>query len=372
MNGRSLGAGGWVVAWLAVLACAAPDQVAPPAPSRSSESEPKPPQRIITLAPSLTETAFALGLGGRVVGVGDYDQWPPEAATRPRLGGLINPNLERMVALQPDLAVLLPSQEDIARRLETLGIETLILPSETLEDVETAYRRLGTVGGVSATAEEAVAAFRRRLAPRAVARDARVMLSLSRPVGSVATVRIAGPDTFLDELLGRLGAVNAFADAPTRYPLVGLEEILARAPDVIVEIYPEAVSAATEAALRQDWQRVAPRLPAVRDERIAVIGGTFTVVPGPRLPELYEALGVALGKNPPSVPPLEKGGSRNPESPSFLKGGVGVDFSHPSPGFTPGATQGHPEGCETKAVSGLSLSLDLRRRERGWAEGGRP
>jgi iron complex transport system substrate-binding protein len=271
------------------VACAVPEGGPVPGP------EATPCQRIITLAPSITETAFALGLGDRVVGVGDYDQWPPEATTRPRLGGLINPNLERMVALQPDLAALLPSQDDIARRLGALGVEVLTLESETLDDVEAAYRRLGAACGAEAAAAAAVADFRRRLEPRPIAEGARVVLSLSRPVGEVATVRVAGPGTFLDELLHRLGAENAFADAPTLYPQVGLEAILTRAPDILVEIHPAPVSVATREALHRDWQRHAPRIPAVQGGRIAVIGGTFTVVPGPRLPELYEALAVALG-----------------------------------------------------------------------------
>src|SRR5689334_1303434 len=79
---------------------------------------PEVPQRIVALAPNLSETLFALGLGDRVVGVGDFSTWPPEAADKPRLGGLFDANLERIVSLKPDLAVLLPSEKDLAAKLQ--------------------------------------------------------------------------------------------------------------------------------------------------------------------------------------------------------------------------------------------------------------
>ena len=95
--------------------------------------EPAPlPQRIIALTPSLVETLFALGLGDRVAGVGSYVFWPPAAAARPRIGGLFDPNLERIVSLKPDLAVLLPSERDLATRLKPLGVDVLVVPDETL------------------------------------------------------------------------------------------------------------------------------------------------------------------------------------------------------------------------------------------------
>ena len=138
------------------------------------------PQRILALAPSVAETAFALGLGDRVVGVGDYVHWPPEAAARPRLGGLINPNLEAMVRLRPDLAILLPSEEDIARSLRRLEIEVLTVESESLADLGETAMAIGRRCGVPDRAEELRRGLVRGLAPREIAGGRSVMVTVGR------------------------------------------------------------------------------------------------------------------------------------------------------------------------------------------------
>lgn len=247
----------------------------------------------MALAPSLTETLFALGLGDRVVGVGDYTRWPPEAAAKPKLGGLFDPNLERMVALQPDLAVLLPGERGLGEKLEGLGIATLYLPSETLEDAERAFTEISRRCGVPEEGERLLAEWRAGLAPRPIPGAPRVMLSVGRQAGRLTDVLVAGPGTFLDELLRRLGAVNVFADAPVLYPQVGLEEVVARAPDVILELRSEPLAPAVAASLAGDWRQLGD-LPAVRDGRVEVIADHHVLIPGPRLPRLYGELHAAL------------------------------------------------------------------------------
>jgi iron complex transport system substrate-binding protein len=245
------------------------------------------------MAPSLTETLFALGLGPRVVGVDDYSVWPAAVAGLPRVGGLINSNLEKVVALRPDLAVLLPSERDIARKLERLGIATLTVPAETLDDVRRAFLLIAARCGVPHTGERAAAAWSAELAPSAVPGAPRVMLSVDRQHGRLGDILVAAHGTFLDELLARLGGVNVFADAVSRYPQVGMEEVVGRAPQVIFELRTEPTPPAAAAALAADWRQL-PTLPAVRDGRIAVIAGDYVLVPGPRLPLLYRQMRQAL------------------------------------------------------------------------------
>jgi len=119
------------------------------------------------------------------------------------------------------------------------------------------------------------------------------MLSIGRQSGRLADVLVAGPGTFLDELLMRLGGANAFADAPARYPQVSLEEVVARAPDVILELRAEPVPADVAAALVSDWRQLS-QVRAVRDGRVAVLAGDYVVTPGPRLPRLYAELRAVL------------------------------------------------------------------------------
>jgi ABC-type hemin transport system substrate-binding protein len=123
----------------------------------------------------------------------------------------------------------------------------------------------------------------------------KVILSVGRAPGRLGDITVAGHGTFLDELLGRLGAVNAFADAPTLYPQIGVEEIVARKPDVILELRSDPLTPAQMAAIVQDWQPLAG-VPAVRDHAVEVIAGSFVLIPGPRLPQLYREMRAALAR----------------------------------------------------------------------------
>jgi cobalamin transport system substrate-binding protein len=255
-----------------------------------------PPRRIIALTPSLVETLFALGLGDRVAGVGNYVLWPPEAARKPRIGGLFDPNLERIVSLKPDLAVLLPSERDLGTQLRPLGVDVLIVPDETLAEVEGSFLTIARRCGVPAAGERLTARWRADLAPRPLSGPPlRVMISVGRSAGRLGEVTVAARGTFYDELLVRLGAVNVFADAPTRYPQVGLEEIVARKPEVILELRPDPLTPEKTAAIVRDWQAL-PQIPAVRNRRIQVVSGDYTMLPGPRLPRLYREMRAAMAR----------------------------------------------------------------------------
>jgi iron complex transport system substrate-binding protein len=253
-------------------------------------------RRVIALTPSLVETMFALGLGDRVVGVGDYSTWPPEVKDLPRLGGLFNPNLERILALKPDLAIFIPSERDLARKLEPLGIDSLIVRNESLADVERSFHTIAGHCGVPEAGEKLASEWRAALAPEPLpGPPLRVMLSTGRQAGRLGDMVIAGKGTFLDELLARLGAQNTFADAPGLYPQVGLEEVVRRSPDVILELRVSPPSSELIASLQRDWQAL-PQIPAVRNGRIEVIAGDYTLIPGPRLPRLYQELREALSR----------------------------------------------------------------------------
>jgi iron complex transport system substrate-binding protein len=253
-------------------------------------------RRVIALTPSLVETMFSLGLGDRVAGVGDYSTWPPEVKDLPRIGGLFNPNLERILALKPDLALLAPSERDLAGKLGPLGIDTLVIRSESLADIEQSFHTIARRCGVPEAGEKLAAEWRAGLAPEPLpGRPLRVMLSTGRQAGRLGDMVIAGKGTFFHELLERLGAENTFADAPGLYPQIGLEEVVRRRPDVILELRVATPSPELTASLQRDWQAL-PEIPAVRNGRVVVIAGDYTLIPGPRLPRLYRELREALSQ----------------------------------------------------------------------------
>lgn len=244
------------------------------------------PQRIIALAPNVAEILFELGLGDRVVGVGDYARWPPEVATKQRIGGLFGARLEQISRLEPDLAVLLPSEAALRSQLERLGVEVLTVRSETIADVAEAVETIGARCGAEQNARRMLDAWWAGLEPDMLPPPSpRVILAVGRELGRLTGVVVAGPGTYLDELLGRVGAVNAFEDAPLLYPQVGLEEIVQRGADVLIELQPVPID---PDRLVGDWQE----LPGAGGPGrcIRVIAGDHALVPGPRMPRLLREI----------------------------------------------------------------------------------
>jgi iron complex transport system substrate-binding protein len=267
------------------------------APATHAPGEEAPPLRILSLSPNITEVLFRLGLGDEVVGVTDFCRFPPEAAEKPKIGALLNPNLERMFLLEPTLVIALPAHGDLPGKLAARGIRALVLRNDTVADV---LASIDSIGAAARREKEAVAlvdsirgwiAAARSDPP---ARRWKAMIVVSRTPGTVRDVFVAGPGTFLDELLRTAGGANVFSGAIARYPEPSAEEILYRNPEAIIEIQPLGKNAETETALaRADWA-VLPGLAAAERGNIFVLVGDHLVVPGPRLGETLRDLTAAL------------------------------------------------------------------------------
>jgi len=256
-------------------------------------------RRIISLAPSITETLFAIGLGDAVVGVTRYCDYPPEARSKRQVGGVYDPNYEAITALSPDLVMMLPVHEKPRKYLEARGVKVLTTRHETVAEILESIRQIGRTCGVPDQAEAVVQSLRRRM--DAVAAFTRgldrpsIMVGVGRNIASnrLEDIYIAGKGGFYDQLIGYAGGVNAYAGS-LPFPAVSAEGILKMNPAVIVEmlgnmsgqnIDPEQATKA--------WQ-VLPRVDAVRNGRVHLIRGDFAVVPGPRFILILEKLARAL------------------------------------------------------------------------------
>jgi iron complex transport system substrate-binding protein len=248
------------------------------------------PKRIIAVAPNVVEILFELGQGQHVVGVGDHCKFPPAAAGKPRVGGLLDPRLEEIALLEPDLAILLPSEQLLARGLGRLGIEVLVIPIETLTDVELAIEVIASRLSQEEQGEALIDRLQQGLAPRPAATGVSTLMVVGREPGNLSDVYAAGSGTYLNELLNRLGGENVVADAPLKYPQISLEEILVRRPQVIVELQTSALSTSVRDRLVGDWRRDLPMI----DACVVVVEGDYVLVPGPRVGLLYADLATAL------------------------------------------------------------------------------
>ncbi len=253
-----------------------------------------PPKRVITIGPNVTETVFALGAGERVVAVTDFCTYPPEARRRPRIGSLFHPNLERIIALEPDLIVMQSPMEKVTELCEKRGIRHVALRMNTLEAIRTGIVTAGGMLGCEGRAAQLVAEIDAELdqVRSTLAGRPRVKLFLctGRAPGALSGLGTAGPGSFLAELVEIAGGENIFADAITAYPQVSKEALVRRAPAVIVELRPGAgLDEDALAELVAEWSALPP-VPAVREGRVHVLTVEFLLIPGPRIAETVRRL----------------------------------------------------------------------------------
>ena len=193
-----------------------------------------PPRRVVSLAPSLTEIVFLLGRDGSLVGVTRFCNHPPAASGLPKIGGVSDPDVERIVALSPDLVLCTTdgNPRDKVRALEEMGIPCFAVTPQDLGAVFTAIERLGVLLGAADRGRAEADALRRR-ARLASPSSAGVEEPSVLFVVSTAPIIAAGEGTFMGELVRLAGGRNAAARFSGRYPRLSVEELVAARPDVI-------------------------------------------------------------------------------------------------------------------------------------------
>ena len=282
--------------WLATLAVAA--AVTATGLDAGQAPAPPAPRRIVSLVPALTEMLFAIGAGPQVVAVSSFDTYPPEVARLPRVGALLDPDVERVLALTPDLVAVYGSQTDLKRQLARASIPVYDYRHAGLADVFTTMRALGARTGHGPQADRIARAIEARIdAVRqrsAAGSRPRVLLVFGREEGSLRNIYASGGRGFLHDMLSAAGGANVFADVQQEAVQATTELVLARAPEVIVELRerPDWTPADTAAA-QAAWGRLAA-VPAVKAGRVAVVAGEGLVVPGPRVADAVERLSAAL------------------------------------------------------------------------------
>jgi iron complex transport system substrate-binding protein len=255
------------------------------------------PTRIVSLVPSVTEMLFAIGAGNLVVGVSSFDTFPPEVDALPKVGALVDPDNERILSLRPDLVVVYGSQDQELARFETAGIRTYVYRHAGIEGTLDTIVALGELTGHAGQAAELVATLRAQLAAVAAKVQGRprprTVLVFGRAPGTLQGLFASGGVGFLHEMLSIAGGENALADMLREAVQPSHEQLITRAPEVVLEISALPLDAAGLARARDAWS-VLPSLPAVRAKRIVFLSGSELVVPGPRLARGTEAFARAL------------------------------------------------------------------------------
>lgn len=255
-------------------------------------------RRIVSLVPALTEMLFAIGAGPQVVGVGSFDTFPPDIQKLPRVGALLDPDTERILSLRPTLVLTYGSQTELIKQFERAGITSYVYRHGGIETIVKTLRDLGDATGRRQQADDVVRGLRTRMdAVRARVRGRprpRVLLVIGRQPKTLREIYVSGGRGFLHEVLEIAGGRNVFADVSRESAQPSQETLLARAPDVIVELQVEAMFGSADVAEAKTVWSALSSLPAVRNNRVHVLTGQYLVVPGPRIAEATEALARAL------------------------------------------------------------------------------
>jgi iron complex transport system substrate-binding protein len=245
------------------------------------------PQRIISLVPSTTEMLFVMGAGHRVAGVSNYDHFPPDVERLPKVGGLLDPNVERLLSLKPDLVIVYDTQTDLKRQLERARIPMFGYVHRGLPDITQTMRALGERIGMKAAADAAASRIEQQLAAtraRVAGRPRpKTLLIFGREAGTLRHIDASGGYGFLHDILELAGGADVLGDLNKQVVDMSTEMILSRAPEVILELhYGESLKPDRFEAERRVWNGL-PSVPAVKNNRVFLLGGDEFVVPGPRI-----------------------------------------------------------------------------------------
>ena len=255
------------------------------------------PARIVSLIPAVTEMLFAIGAGDRVVGVSTFDTYPKEATTRPRVGGLFDPNFEAILKLRPDLVVTYGSQEELYTRLGRASIPTFPYRHAGLSDITTTLRAVGQRTGFADRANQLAAQIEKDLQDvrKSVAGRSRprTLMVFAREEASLRGLYVSGGVGFLHDMLEAAGGINVMADIKREGLQLSLEQLLARKPDLVLEMrVTERWSPERQAREEAAWRTVS--IPAVRAGRVHFLPDEMLTIPGPRVAAAVKAIAAAL------------------------------------------------------------------------------
>lgn len=255
-------------------------------------------ERIVSLAPSLTEILFELSLEERVVGVTKYCRYPAKALTKTVIGGYLNPNYEVLLSLKPDLLVVLNEHENICPHLKSLGLNFVMFDNRSINGIMQSIQRMGQLCQTTEKAGFVLENLKKRMdhvQSRTKGRvSPRVLISVGRKMGSgsIKDSYIATQKTYFSDMVVLAGGINAFTGNLTGFPKVSGEGILNINPDVIIDMV-SGLPDSQIGVVMDEWQ-VLKSVKAVKDQRIYVLTQPYADIPGPRFIDILENIAKML------------------------------------------------------------------------------
>ena len=252
-----------------------------------AESRSVTPHGIVVMGPHLTEVVFALGQGNRVVGVGNYSDYPPEIEGLTRVGGYIDPDLEQITLLNPEMILLAGAYPKVSEFAQARGLRAVNIDMDSLETIGQGIAEVGDLLDCADEAGALRAQFQEELARLRADTEGlprpKVLIITGRSTHTLDTLQTAGAPSFLSDIVELAGGGNVYGDTGTRYFEASKETVVVRAPEVILEFHAgEELSDSDRIAFIRDWDAL-PSLPAVKNGRIYLITDSYAMRPGPRI-----------------------------------------------------------------------------------------
>lgn len=274
-----------------VLGCAMSGCGAPSTP-------PSQPHGVISTGPQITETIFALGEGHRVIAVSDFCDFPPEAASLPRIGGYMNPDFEKMTMLRPELIIVSGKHLQVTEFAEKSGIPYVNVYMDSLDTIAQGIRTIGNALGVPEKALALETRVRHELEEVRASVEGlprpKVLIITGRQEHVLDSLATVGGGSFVSELIKLAGGDNLYEDATRPYFEASKETAVVKAPDVIVEFHAgENLTEEEKARYIDDWNQL-PAIPAVKNRRVYVVTESYALRPGPRIPDVARKLAAML------------------------------------------------------------------------------
>lgn len=268
----------------------------------AQDIEKKYPQRIISLAPNITEILFKLGVGDSVVGVTDFCRFPAEAQNIPKIGGVLNTNVEKVISLKPDLIIMMSASASLEEKLKgIINTQFLTVKNETIADVMESIILIGEKTGKSDQAREVASQISKEISEIKKKYEKypkkRVLCVVDKTPASLKQMYVAGKDTFLTELVESAGGVNIVDKSIARYPVISKEDIIHLNPEVILDFsLGEKPTDQDKKNNIKTWS-VLETLSAVKTNSIYTITDPRLTIQGPELAESIKILAEYLHKN---------------------------------------------------------------------------
>ena len=251
-------------------------------------------QRVISTSPAITEILFAIGAGDRVVGVTDYCNYPKNACLLPSIGGPLNPNTEKWIALKPDLIILQDDSVVLNKHAKVFKIPTLEVSVNNLENILRSIQVIADAMQTPKAGKQLVDKIKIQIdnyrTSLGKTKPRQVLMLLSDTNDPSRDLYAVGRNTFLNELLSIAGGENILPETMATYPKISKEFIIAKSPEIIIEIGPTANLSNEGILSREKAWTIYPTIRAVKNNRLYFVGATYILIPGPRLVKILDIL----------------------------------------------------------------------------------